>query len=141
MRHGLAILKYFLALLGGLLIAAWGMSWFWAFGFGLCWQAGMKHPYCVQASADRGNVVLLSSPRPKCAPYFFCDAQAAGSPRDFTGILCATNANGHSILVCPLSLVATTFLLLASGCVFRIPLWSYFAGTALVAAELTYYLR
>lgn len=43
----------------------------------------------------------------------------------------------------PIPVLLTLVSPIAVGCLtrFRFPLWSYFAWTALVAAELAYYLR
>jgi hypothetical protein len=47
------------------------------------------------------------------------------------------------MLVCPIVFAITLLLpfAVAPFTRFRFPLWSYFAWTALVAAELAYYLR
>jgi hypothetical protein len=140
MRRALAILKYLPAVLCGLLVVAWVVSLSESFGITLpasepggSWIVGfscgsIKHclvfgERAFQFERYRNDVVIPS---------------ASGLGTFGQSIPWVAHETS-----CPISFVLTLLLpfSLAPFIHFRFPLWSYFAWTALVAAELAYYLR
>jgi hypothetical protein len=137
MRRALAILKYLPAVLCGLLVVAWGLSILrmimvvglgddgqselvWTAGtFGLVWEPNNSKTFGVEVHRNPG----------------------IGSPLGFF----ALGQDGHYFVIVfasPICFLVTVILPLAVAPFtrFRFPLWSYFAWTALLAAELAYYL-
>jgi hypothetical protein len=73
---------------------------------------------------------------------FYSDTTAF-SDTSFRLMHTVTPGGKFTVTSCPIPLVLTTLLPLGIGLLirFRFPLCSYFVWTALVAAELAYYLR
>jgi hypothetical protein len=142
MHRALTILKYLPAALCGLLVVGLLASYSSSFGIAAAWSSTRRY---VDLGLESGNIVLwtgkLSGNRPfvwhhysrppsvpSVGPFHFCHSASGGqfAVSSFPLLILVTVAM-------PLSLVPVTH--------FRFPLWSYFAWTALVAAELAYYLR
>lgn len=140
MRRALACLKYVPALLCGLLVVAWvvsitttfalafpgGDGGAWVFGctYGsvkLCFSGRLEPQYQFMTfeNGTDEEVGWFGSFRPQVVPLV---------DREIS---------------CPLPFLLTALAPLAVGSLtrFRFSLWPYFAWTALVAAELAYYLR
>jgi hypothetical protein len=154
MRRTLAILKYLPAVLCGLLVAAWVGSWFSGWGF----MANLPSyligsGFCeVAFETSSVNGYALFGPEYESSqdwiPYSVTYRRAS-NVNDFLGsrfyltrnrVLCPNIAIEFGF---PIPLILTMLLpfSIAPFTRFRFPLWSYFAWTALVAAELAYYLR
>jgi hypothetical protein len=73
---------------------------------------------------------------------FYCGTSGF-SDNSFRLMHTVTPGGKFTVTSCPIPLVLTALLPLGIGLLtrFRFPLWSYFVWTALVAAELGYYLR
>jgi hypothetical protein len=144
MRRVLAILKYVPAVLCGLLAVAWVVSL-----FHLCGVEVYRGKNEVKLFLDDGTLV--------------CDYNNVGVDYWHIGLINQRTRRKTVVGVAdyapwghiteawvygmrasvPLPLVLTLLFPFARGSFtrFRFPLWSYFAWTALVAAELAYYLR
>jgi hypothetical protein len=147
MRRALAILKYVPAVLCGLLVVAWFAGGFVELGFAFT---------CPRPWSSRFNRVVVIGGGSIQWDYrdrsegFFMDELGQLDKRDallrFGGRFEFHQYQGDSYpydASIPISWIVTGLLPLSVGILnrFRFPLWSYFAWTALVAAELAYYLR
>jgi hypothetical protein len=142
MRRALAILKYVPAILCGLLVVAWITSIFYQLGFSVEYTTG-RTPACffacgrlvVYDDVDGPTGWIIKRNRDRdCKLWTTCPIFEY---HQLTPVW-------HCWRVCcPLTFVASVLVPLAIGPFthFRFPLWSYFAWTALVAAELAFYLR
>jgi hypothetical protein len=141
MRRVLATLKYLPALLCGLLVVAWVVSAYYAMAIG--------HRNLGLIAIVAGTASVRWLPNASLAPRFF----VIRGPITSEDLICRKNGclgeyelfwhNGDIIIGVPMAVIISLLLPLAVGPFthFRFPLWSYFAYTALVAAELAYYLR
>jgi hypothetical protein len=158
MRRALAVLKCLPAALCGLLVVAWVVSLFvevaveYQFGSGR-WSVypvdGDLNLHVVQSVGDHanlyGNTIGWSVRTLGRVDRFHFVGHFIGGYDKLYFQEPDSYEDDVSHLYCslPIPLLLTVLLPLASGCLsrFRFPLWSYFAWTALVAAELAYYLR
>jgi hypothetical protein len=153
MRRAFAILKYVPAVLCGLLVVAWVVSLFFSIST------------CVSLPAGRESALASWEVRRGDINFQFVAGRIEDSYIDlrwlgeadledsWLGRLEAGRATYPALqrptairaswLYLPIGVLLTLLLPLAIGiiCGFRFPLWSYFAWTALIAAELAYYLR
>jgi hypothetical protein len=134
MRRALAILKYVPAVLCGLLVVAWVVSMSVPIGGECVWRDGR---YIVRIW--RG--IIKASFGPKDTRWF----SEVYFPDDRLKYSSFVKNDGRRAFefFTPISIaiLLSLPLALAPFTRFRFPLWSYFAWTALVAAELAYYLR
>ena len=137
MRRALAILKYVPAVLCGLLVVAWVVSIF------VPREAGVYVAECDwRVVVANGTVGYHRSRDPFLGPGWdatYVRKHYGLHPRGFTWLRNEYDTD----CVCPIAVMITATLPLAIAPFtrFRFPLWSYFAWTALVAAELAYYLK
>jgi hypothetical protein len=142
MRRALAILKYVPAVLCGLLVVAWVVScWFeWRF------SVPLSATHEMALSCASGTLTLAHIPD---YPTFRLSLHSTG---DYIGgwlgcamLIYPTNDDQVQIrmMYCPIPACITLLLPLAVGPFvgFRCSLCFCFAWTALIAAELAYYLR
>jgi hypothetical protein len=137
MPRALAILKYIPAVLCGLLVVAWVVSCIFEVGPLARLPAG---PHRLVLGVDHGSVdcSLVFAPLSKWSFVLFPSLfrRPLGLLRFFA------EEDGYCLLLpIPMLLTLGTPLVVGPFNRFRFPLWSYFAWTALVAAELAYYLR
>jgi hypothetical protein len=142
MRRALAILKHIPAVLCGLLVVAWVVSGKWSFGVNFPDASGRE--ICSSAGGGSVGVGYIQQQTNK---WFWSEKYRSPRHPDppFNGSL-VLNDNGSvrfAFLTCPIPFALTVAIPLAAASLsrFRFPLWSYFAWTALLAAELAYYLR
>jgi hypothetical protein len=137
MRRVLAILKYVPAVLCGLLVMAWVMSYFVPFGLIIPSLSGGG---TTAVFVGRGTVCVHSGLRPleKLGMHIGDDTSEFFA---MVGSLLRFRVDHRSPIVVAMPFVLTILALPCALCLTRFPLWSYFAWTALVAAELAYYLR
>jgi hypothetical protein len=155
MRRVLASLKYVPAVLCGMLVVAWVAS-IWG-------HARIIWPYSSSQAIDAGVLRIHASVIEfRYDPQGFHElVPAERRPITHSGwsmsqpsiveILGSAGYEKQTVwedeysihLRIPLPALLSCVLPLACGCLtrFRFPLWSYFAWTALLAAELAYYLR
>jgi hypothetical protein len=143
MRRILASLKYVPAVVCGLLVVAWVVSVPYSCGakFGLAGYKGQ-----LWTGLDFGDLMFHFSANIDEPIQWGSVRRSSGQlySRPWFGQLKLKNYSpGENRLVLPIPLVLTALLPVCVAPVihFRFPLWSYFAYTALVAAELAYYLR
>jgi hypothetical protein len=138
MRRAFAILKYLPAALCGLLVVAWVVSLNITCGFEPTHNGGFG------ALIANANLVLLRANQDGDPVWIRNEEQY------FQSSWLGSYMLGRSVWFPPVDIVElpipallTVLFPLAIGPFtrFRFPLWSYFAWTALVAAELAYYLR
>ena len=141
-RHSLrtlVILKFVPAVLCGLLLVAWAVSM--DREFGAIWQAGRGH---LGIACDYATLHLWNDTQITLSTRLFSGRHHPDFPSRsarWSGRW-STHAGPPRSLVCiPLPLLLTLLAPVAAGVFMRFPLWSYFAWTAIVAAELAYYLR
>jgi hypothetical protein len=147
MRRAVAILKYVPAVLCGLLFVAWVVSCFSLViaQFNLPQWRGYQRKAMVFLVA--GTVgVHLEPDGVDSVGIFSLRNDNSITIKDALGHLGYTRVRGtyeHSEIASPILFLLTLLLPVAGGSFtrFRFPLWSYFAWTALIAAELVYYLR
>jgi hypothetical protein len=143
MRRALAILKYVPAVLCGLLVVAWVVSLFSeselvvrpAHGhLGIALEYSTMHLWQsnLENRATRFRYYWYRN-RAHILARYLGRFSWANEPTTEWGVAVAL----------PFPLILSTFLPLSVGPFtrFRFPLWSYFAWTALIAAELGYYLN
>jgi hypothetical protein len=144
MRRALAIVKYLPAALCALLVMAWVVSCFYEIGaIARLWPQtttviGLSTGNLFAKTEDRvWQMRILPVSRPtQPEPFAYLGRFYFARGRLFgTGYL--------TVCCCPLLFLSSLLfpLAIAPFTHFRFPLWSYFAWTALVAAELAYYLR
>jgi hypothetical protein len=150
MRRALAILKYVPAVLSGLLVVAWVVS-----SFATCYAQ-----ICVEGKYSTARYYFALNPGNSLLGRYDCPVSfpsewefgAKWSPDTGENLLgqfqlyrfsddelCRYDSNIALPILMVLSAILPLAILLAVR--FRFPLWSYFAWTALIAAELAYYLR
>jgi hypothetical protein len=150
MRRALASLKYVPAVLCGLLVVAWPVSWFVAAGVSYRFGNGQVN---LEIWGSHLDYVYNRTKQPQTrlsAEW----TKPLLDRRYLLGHLTHVATPPHNQFVggrvyfrrgifLPLPLLITVLLPLsiAPFTRFRFPLWSYFAWTALLAAELAYYLR
>ena len=133
------ILKYTPAVVLGLLVVAWPLSWFAEFGVGI--PNGNSYETAMQF---RGGDLYgawaagpwTSLPRPVVVPRYDPTHEPLGS-----FYFRREGLDAWFYLPLPILMVAALPLALGPFLSFRFRLWHYLAYTALVALELTYYLR
>jgi hypothetical protein len=145
MRRALAMLKYLPAVLCGLLVVAWAASAFVSLCLMWPWHSHDDHGGFF-ISIDYGSLVATHDPEVKL-PFEFTTFKA-GSGFIKASTLLGTfdfldGPWGITEYSIPIPMILTVSLVPAWGCFnhFRFPLWSCFAYTALIAAELAYYLQ
>jgi hypothetical protein len=146
MPRALAILKYVPAVLCGLLVVAWVVSVFASFGASFqqrgfnCKFATLKFWNYPEWNDYGIGIELLESTDYDTFREFHRGRYVTGLLGRQTQYVNDVAAHDYSI---PIPGILTLLAPVALGPFtrFRFPLWSYFAGTALVAAELAYYLR
>jgi hypothetical protein len=147
MRRALAILKDVPAVLCGLLVVAWGVSFYFQLGRTIRWTNSSNKVHSAGMWIEDGNIMLFWLVEYDESPHWIADS-LVHEPRSsharwwlgsFRFDLSSWGINGRL----PVPAILTMSLPVVIGCLtrFRFPLWSYFAWTALVAAELAYYLR
>lgn len=147
MRRVFPCLQYFPALVCGLLVAAWGVSGWW--NPEAAWSLPTRsHPErALYAFLQPSTVQLLYSrsfvrfydwiptepDRSKLLGFYQMHLVHDGDDGSFVQVS----------LCLPIPMLLTVLLPIAVGALirFRFPLWSYFAWTTLVAAEVAFYLR
>jgi hypothetical protein len=152
MRRAFAIVKYLPAVLCGLLVVAWVVS------INYQVEVRSRRPSWAFRLNDfgfyRGSIFLesfygwrddnwIESARISAIPQNSAmQLSAFGNVEYFSGSA-EMGCQGYYYFGCPILFVLTFLfpLALAPFIRFRFSLWSYFAWTALVAAELAYYLR
>jgi hypothetical protein len=133
MRRAVAILKYLPAVLCGLLVVAWVVSWCYFFGYS---TSGLSIGVCDGSfHCNRGNFVSQGAYAERQIEQNFQTylGEWHNKPHPLTG-------EPQARFPIPLILGAMLPISIAPFIRFRFPLWSYFAWTALVAVELAYYL-
>jgi hypothetical protein len=151
MPRALAMLKYVPAVLCGLLAVAWVVTLNCQVHIRSTaprWQSRLNSvgfcsgSICFESLYGFGNTGWIDSVLILGIPD---DFPRTASPFGNLGYLRGTEVGCQDdhYVDCPILLVITCLLPLTCGCLtrFRFPLWSYFAWTALLAAELAYYLR
>lgn len=145
MRRALAILKYLPAVLCGLVVATWMVSayaYVWAsipYSQGKVLVVGTL-PGILAIQVERADDTMPLVGAQLLDKSEFVERRKA-VVRWF-GYLRFIRGNRVGIYL-PIPLILSLLMPAAYGGLtrFRFPLWSYFAWTALVAAELAYYLR
>jgi hypothetical protein len=139
MRRALAILKWFPAVVCGLLVVAWVVSTIFATGMFVPHLGGV-----TELQLDGGALAVTHYYPGVEGEFVF----GTGDPRPDTVMGVLAFGTDNTLAPClyafvPVAVVITLLLPFAVGCLsrFRFPLWSYFVWTALVAAELAFYLR
>jgi hypothetical protein len=135
MSRILTVAKYLPAVLSGLLVLAWVLSW--QIHFGLDWSS---NEFVWIDNSDLAVAFVISNDT-RSWPDLTLSAQRH---TNYLGWLAYWhNDKADHCISLPIPFLLTLFLPLtiAPFTRFRFPLWSYFAFTALVAVELTYYLR
>jgi hypothetical protein len=151
MRRAFAILKYVRAVLCGLLVVAWVGSCWCRFGievtlplgnrranaFLICHCGAVFHSFNAACQGDCGNKFFVNASPPEFAPYYLGEFSYDLLWEDDEYL------RDLALLYIPIAWYLSALMPIAVGCLthFRFPLWSYFVWTALVAAELAYYLR
>jgi hypothetical protein len=139
------ILKYTPAVVLGLLVVAWVVSWFGELQHRTCW--GYADVWFV---AGRGSYSFWGAEAGTIAGFTNYSSIRGGPPKHPRDVMgrwrCDMSQwkDGRQIILgIPLLSLITGILPLAVGCTtgFRFSLWHYLAYTALVAVELSYYLR
>jgi hypothetical protein len=150
MRCALAILKYVPALLCGLLVVAWVVSFFATCYAQICIE-GKYSTARYYFTLNPGGILLGRYDCPVSFPteWKFRAKRTPATVENLLGQfqlyrfsddeLCRYDSNLALPIPMVLSAILPVAILLAVH--FRFPLWSYFAWTALIAAELAYYLR
>jgi hypothetical protein len=144
-RRTLAILKYLPAVLCGLLMVAWVVSLFIAPCLMWPWYSHDDNGGLF-FMIDRGTLAVMHDPEvriPFNLTTYNNGSVLIKAELPFGSLGAIKLAWGIREYYVPLSILVTLFAVPAWGCLnsFRFPLWSYFVWTALVAAELAYYLR
>jgi hypothetical protein len=135
MRRALAILKYVPAVLCGLLVVAWVVSIVGSLNY-VVNERGL--------SAVRGSLAFRGFKQKQAGLGF---QLGEGSRESSIGALRwgyteFNDRRNFRVFFFPIPLILTCIAPPAAACLgYRFPLWSYFAWTALVAAELAFYLR
>jgi hypothetical protein len=138
MHRAFAILKYLPAVLCGLLVVAWVVSLFVEIGVIVRLPDWNEQP-------SRATIILFYPH----AEFYFRRDEVARDTRSTCFVRPATK-NIWSLrkywqigVAVPIPFAVTILLPFSVAPLtrFRFPLWSYFVWTALVAAELAYYLR
>lgn len=134
MRRALAILKYVPAVLCGLLVVAWVVSWFVTVGVG--WD---HHPENFVGVRYGSIQIWRTTPVDWPLPVSTMQDRI----RDNLGQWCWNWEPDKIICNIPVLFAVTSLLpaAVAPFTRFRFPLWSYFVYTAVLAVELAYYLR
>jgi hypothetical protein len=131
MRQELAILKYVPTMLCGLLVVAWVMSFQWSLPIVTFSSIGDRIEDLSFALTDGQLMVTYWEIGP-------------GSPQWRLPRSSYLSDGGAAVVFSFIPVYALLLPFLPLGLIpltrFRFPLWSYFAWTALVAAELAYYL-
>ena len=151
MSSSFTIAKYVPAALCGLLVMVWLTSVFSSFGVIYRWPRSGNGPGRGAVTISLGTIVLWYHTDSTSPP------QAAAFPNSRGEILslrCLGAVKFYDIrhrdglarstsLWLPIPVLLTFLLPVAIGCLnrFRFSLWSWFVWTALVAAELAYYLH
>jgi hypothetical protein len=140
MRRTLAILKYVPAVLCGLLVVAWVVSLFFALGL----RVPLNGSSSVLTFCRFGGLNCWN--QTQTSPVFILErpSKYESNPRHWIfGELYDHSYYPFFVIGVPIPLLLTALIPLSIGPFtgFRFPLWSYFAWTALIAAELAYYLR
>jgi hypothetical protein len=138
MHRTIAILKYVPTLLCGLLVVAWVMSTYIIFAVVFPGRDGGAWPLGCFA----GSVKLCYSG--SLEPQFQFMTFKNESDESWFGSFrrqVVPSVDYEISFPIPVLLVLLAPLAFGAFTSFRFPLWSYFAYTALVAAELAYYLR
>lgn len=152
MHRGLAILKYVPAALCGLLVVAWAVSWFAGWGFMANLPRYLIGSGFCEVTIGRSSISGYALVGPGYGAFPDWISVTYGHPtniNDFLGnsfYLTRNRVFRPGIAIefgFPTPLILTTLMpfSIAPFTRFRFPLWSYFAWTALIAAELAYYLR
>jgi hypothetical protein len=144
MRRALAILKYVPAVLCGVLVVAWAVTLLYI----IEWRVSRVYVTCYDGTVEIG-LLPPGRLRPDGSWAEFSLDWNDSDRSGMAGRFCQYPASRHfpsTIGPCtgvPISVLVTGLLVpcIAAFIRFRFPLWSYFAWTALVAAELAYYLR
>jgi hypothetical protein len=140
------ILKYMPAVVLGLLVVAWVVSWFAYTGR---WTRFENRHLEVEVSISDGSFVFLYLPNishtdPSC---WFLIRNEVRSHETVVGTLSGrlyyAQTTEHAFGEVPIPLAITPCFPLAIGpfLSFRFRLWHYLAYTALIALEIAYYLR
>ncbi len=136
-------LKYLPAILCDLLVVAWVASWF--FGMGFIFPQGTRQ---IEILIGGGSIVVWETQGEVYPNGFWRKALEKPNSewRDRLGQFRRSGWDsiyGYAVTSFPVPALVTLLLPLAIGCLnrFRFPLWSWFASTGLIAAELAFYLR
>jgi hypothetical protein len=150
MRRAFYFLKYVPAVLCGLLLAAQVVSPFYAVGYafqmksmaaGVSIWSGLLDITCLDPGMAEGpnlHFIEARSDRPRWYLGKLAFASTTPPTKWYQSHL---SGRLRIVIFVPILLLLTLFLPLALAPFTRLPLWSYFAYTALIAAELAYYLR
>jgi hypothetical protein len=133
MRRACAILKYLPAVLCVLLVVAWVVSPIQRLGLMMGQTAFDFNEGSIRIWHNRFG-----------PPRYFDPLVNVTQERSLVGHFEYSRLETYFVgTACPIAFVLTILAPCAVGPFtrFRFPLWSYFAWTALVAAELAYYLR
>jgi hypothetical protein len=131
MPRALAILKYLPAVLCGLLVMVWVVSWLWT----------PSHLWSQPTVSDPGRRLGVQLRNGALWLEYW------GKHSEWNGLFPPGKyyIDDEIFAYCEIPIASFAVILapIAIGCLtrFRFPLWSYFTWTALVAAELAYYLR
>lgn len=146
MRPPFASLKYVPAVLCGVLVVAWLVNFIGWFGIFMD-----LHDRELHATANAGSLVLVNikfKPQPPSLRFVFRwrEQKLSYEPLGKLQVVIGDESNlgvGSMYLLFPIPLAVTllSFVAIAPFIHYRFPLWSYFVWTALVAAELAFYLR
>jgi hypothetical protein len=131
MRRGFACLKYLPAVLCGLLVVAWALSAFESI------QVTLVGGKWLQLRS--GSLWFGDGHWGENFEVTFFQTDSAFNPLGV--FVFGRSAKGARIVAVPLVIIISIIAIPVLCVSFRFPLWSYFAWTALVAAELAYYLR
>ncbi len=137
------ILKYMPATLASVLLVTWILSWFIGFTYatvksGRLWMGSVGH-----ASINASSTLYAGPPLAPKLLGWHIELLEAESAATYTGRPLYLYHSGQWGVGVPILVAITGLLPFAIGpfLSFRFRLWHYLAYTALVAVELTYYLR
>jgi hypothetical protein len=139
------IIRYVPAVLFALLVVAWVFSVYGKYGVLMRGGSGHADRSRLLIGSNFGSIIVSYHPSWPEKPHaaIFPHAMSEMLSRQWCGEFKSQRKQLRSDWYVPIPLMLSVLLPFTIGPLtrFRFPLWSYFAWTALVAAELTYYLR